>query len=89
MISNKRLAKIKKEIEKTNGKLTIIQFADGNELKVKPMAILDSLTKFVGNKDQEENQLANDIKGKEIVSCSGSKMLVSILKQLAEHDTNK
>ena len=79
MISNRRLARIKKEIDKNKGNLIVITFKDGSELKVVSDAILDS---FVS---EEETEFTNAIRGKEIVNCSSLGKLISIIQQLAAH----
>jgi hypothetical protein len=83
MISNKRLARIKKGLEKNKGKLIVITFEDGTEIKVTSDIIIDS---FIKLRNEEENKFINDIKGKEIVSCSSLDKLISIIKQLVEYD---
>jgi CRISPR/Cas system CMR-associated protein Cmr1 (group 7 of RAMP superfamily) len=91
MITNKRLEKIKKVIEKKKGKLIVIKFEDGSELKVMPNVIHDSFTSLIGNEDGEDYEnlkvieFIKAIEGKEIVSCSGLEKLISILQQLNEY----
>lgn len=83
MISNKRLARIKKGLEKNKGNPIIITFEDGTGIKVTSDIIIDS---FIKLRNEEENKFINDIKGKEIVSCSSLDKLISIIKQLVEYD---
>ncbi|PWL52072.1 hypothetical protein KQH81_07045 [Clostridium cadaveris] len=80
MINKKRLSRIKKELIKDIGKMAVIKFADGSELKFMGTTILEALVQL-----PEETEFTRAIRNKEIVSCSEFWLLVDVLLQLIDH----
>ncbi len=80
MISRNRLNKIKKVLIKEFDKLVIINFSDGSELKVTGATINNSFSKY-----EDGTEFTQEIKGKEIVSCSQYGKLIHVIQQLIEN----